>query len=579
MKEKQLYFKRLDYIRVISCIMIFLYHLHIIQGGFLAVCTFFVISGYLSSVSALKKANFSLLDYYINRIKKIYIPLLVVVSITIILSIKVFDSNWLNLKKETLSVVFGYNNYWQLSASMDYFTKHIASPFTHLWYISMLMQFELVFPILYLLLKKLKEKVHKDFSVLIVTFLFITTTTYFYYISGNKDVMSVYYNSFARSFSFFGGVLLAILGYYYGNKLIKPLKKYNRLVYLIYLVLLITLCLFVSDKSPNYALFMILITFISMRLVKYSTLKNSSFKPSELISFISKTSYEIYLVQFPVIFFFESVSMSNVLKNILIIIVTIIVSAIIHFITDYKVKNKLIKIIKVFITVMIIIVGISTYIGAKDKALEMKELENKLNANLKVMEEKNKELKDNIEKQTTKEEQNNNEEPINENNPQTTEITDSVSNISVVGIGDSVLLGAVEALYEKFPNGYFDGKVSRTITQAEDLINELKDQGKLGDTLILSLANNGEFNYWICQELMEIVGDRKVYWVSAVGADDPTFNAQFKEFAKEYSNITIVEWEEASKDHPEYFYADGIHLKPDGMYAYAEVIYNAIYGN
>ena len=121
MRDKKVYYKRLDYIRVISCIMIFLYHLHIIQGGFLAVCTFFTVSGYLSCLSALKKEEFSLKNYYLDRLKKIYIPLLVVVSLTIILSTKVFNPNWMNMKKETLSVIFGYNNYWQLSASMDYF--------------------------------------------------------------------------------------------------------------------------------------------------------------------------------------------------------------------------------------------------------------------------------------------------------------------------------------------------------------------------------------------------------------------------------------------------------------------------
>ena len=578
MRDKKIYYKRLDYIRVISCIMIFLYHLHIIQGGFLAVCTFFTVSGYLSCLSALKKEKFSLKDYYLDRLKKIYIPLLVVVSITIILSTKVFNPNWMNMKKETLSVIFGYNNYWQLSASMDYFTKHIASPFTHLWFISMLMQFEILFPLIFLGLKKLKEKIHRDLSLLIIVILFITTLTYFFYISGTNDIMSVYYNSFARSFSYIGGILLMIVTCFFGNKLIKLLRNCNRLVFLIYIITLICFGIFISDKSSNYALFMILTTFISMRLIKYSTLRISKTRPSIITEFISKNSYEIYLVQFPVIFFFDSVSMNNILKTILIIIITILVSALIHFITNFNVKNMIIKITKISITVLIIIIGAIFYMGEKDKSVEMNELEDLLNKNLKTISEKNKENLEKIEQQPVKEEQ----PPVQEETPtenNSIEITDSVSEIPVVGIGDSVMLGAVDALYEKFPNGYFDGKVSRTILEAEDLIEELKNKGALGDTLILALANNGDYRDWICEELMEYVGDRQVYWITAVLADDPEFNSRFSEFAKNYPNIHIVDWEAASKDHPEYFYADGIHLKPDGMYAYAEVIYNAIYGN
>ena len=109
--------------------MVLLYHLKLINGGFLGVCTFFTLSGYLSCLSALNNNNFSILNYYKNRIKKIYIPLLIVISLTIIFSKYVFCVNWLNLKQETFSAVFGFNNFWQLNINVNYFTKNINSPF------------------------------------------------------------------------------------------------------------------------------------------------------------------------------------------------------------------------------------------------------------------------------------------------------------------------------------------------------------------------------------------------------------------------------------------------------------------
>ena len=39
-KNNKKYFKYLDIIRLFSCISIFLYHLGILKGGYLAVCTF-----------------------------------------------------------------------------------------------------------------------------------------------------------------------------------------------------------------------------------------------------------------------------------------------------------------------------------------------------------------------------------------------------------------------------------------------------------------------------------------------------------------------------------------------------------
>ena len=62
------YYKKLDIIRVIACIAVLLYHLNILKGGFLAVCTFFVLTGYLSCKSAFSKEKFSLPKYYLNRL-------------------------------------------------------------------------------------------------------------------------------------------------------------------------------------------------------------------------------------------------------------------------------------------------------------------------------------------------------------------------------------------------------------------------------------------------------------------------------------------------------------------------------
>lgn len=66
--------------------------------------------------------------------------------------------NWLSLKIETTSVLLGYNNFWQINANLDYFARHVDSPFMHLWYISILLQFDLVFPFIYKGLKNLEIK-------------------------------------------------------------------------------------------------------------------------------------------------------------------------------------------------------------------------------------------------------------------------------------------------------------------------------------------------------------------------------------------------------------------------------------
>lgn len=218
----------------------------------------------------------------------------------------------------------------------------------------------------------------------------------------------------------------------------------------------------------------------------------------------------------------------------------------------------------------------------------MKELEGVLNENSKRMEERNNENKNTDVNETEKtdntkedgktnlnEQQNikdNNENSINE-----TEIAEKVKQLPVVGVGDSIILAAIDGLYKVFPNGYFDGKVSRSMIGGEEVLTNLSNEGKLGNIVILALANNSDYFEWRIDRIMNVLGDRQIYWVTAVLADDPEFNEKFRGYASKHPNIHIVEWEEKSKKHPEYFYEDGIHVMGDGIDAYANTIYEAIY--
>ena len=601
MESEKKYYLRLDIVRVIACILVLLYHLGIVKGGYLAVCTFFVLSGYLECMSALNKEKFSIKKYYFNRIKKIYIPLLVVVFVTVIIAKILPNIRWLNLKNETISVIFGYNNFWQLSANLDYFTRNINSPFTHLWYISILMQFDLIFPIIFVILKKINKKAKESISTFIVLLIMLIATGFFCYMSKTQDIMRVYYSTIARIFSIIFGIYIALIHFEYRITYPSFLKRHNTLIFFMYCIALVLLCFFVPDQSKNYAIFMILTTFLTTRVIKYSIINRNGIEhKSKFVSLLSNITYEVYLIQYPVIFFMKSISMNEETKKITIIGITIIIAYIIHYLVNYKFKNIILKIVRSILVIAIIVVGVVFVIIEKDNTLEMKELENRLNENTKIMEERNKVfMEQNNEEVKTQSKANkntstniistqnvtNSKNEVNSKNTtaQTKKIDEKsieekVSNLKVVGIGDSVLLDAINHFYKKFPNGYFDGKISRSLYKAKDVVKDLKSKGKLTDTLILCLATNGDYSNKINKDFMKLVGNREIYWINAVGADDPKFNEKFKEFALNYPNIHIVEWDIEAKKHPEYFYSDGVHMKEgEGMKAYVDFIYKAIY--
>ena len=389
MKKEKEYYLGLDIIRILSCALVLLYHLNIVKGGFLAVCTFFAMTGYLGCVSALKQEKFSIGKYYLNRIKKIYLPLIVVVALTIICVKFTPSINWINLKPETTSVIFGYNNFWQLSANLDYFTRHVNSPFMHLWYIAILMQFELVFPIVFWIFKKIKEKIKVDIGTIVVFLLTIGSTVLFFWMSKTQDIMLVYYNTFARSFSILFGVLLALIHTKYNVKLAKAFKKIGGLVFLIYAIALIVLSVVITSENAHYALFMLIATLISTRLIEYSTLNSSNKEDTrKFVDVLSRTSYEIYLVQYPVIFFAQLLNVGDVLKNIIIIIATLVIAYILNLILSISSKKHSVFLnwVKYILLGGVIIAGGVLFVLTKDNTAEMKELEDKLNGNLKDIE-------------------------------------------------------------------------------------------------------------------------------------------------------------------------------------------------
>ena len=156
-------------------------------------------------------------------------------------------------------------------------------------------------------------------------------------------------------------------------------------------------------------------------------------------------------------------------------------------------------------------------------------------------------------------------------------LQDMVKNLPIVGVGDSIMLGALDSLYKQFPNGYFDAAISRTDWEANPILVNLKNRGLLSDIIVFNLGTNGECPDSCKKEIFETIGDRQIFWVNATHPDYPIFNTNLKNLANTHKNIHIIDWISASNGHPEYFIADGIHLTSSGAPVYAKTIYEAIY--
>ena len=145
----------------------------------------------------------------------------------------------------------------------------------------------------------------------------------------------------------------------------------------------------------------------------------------------------------------------------------------------------------------------------------------------------------------------------------------------VTVIGDSVIVGVEPYLKEKLPKATVEGKVGRQMSQAEELIQQLSTKGRLGDHIIIELGTNGPFSKDQLRSLLTSLTEAKQVLVVTTrvpkGWQD-TVNSNIKEVAGEFVNAKVVDWYAASEGKDEYFYKDGVHLKPDGSRFYSSLL-------
>lgn len=150
----------------------------------------------------------------------------------------------------------------------------------------------------------------------------------------------------------------------------------------------------------------------------------------------------------------------------------------------------------------------------------------------------------------------------------------------VSAIGDSVMIGAIDALLQEVPNlGLIDAQGSRQFPAAIDILRQRAAAGQLGDGVVVHIGNNGPFTAEQFDEMMRTLADvHKVLIVNLTvppDVEDPIAvpnNAMLAAGVQRYPNAVLVDWRAASAGHPEFFGGDGIHLSLQGAQAYADLI-------
>ncbi len=329
-----MYLSYIDGIRAFAVISVFLYHMnpHLLPGGFSGVDVFFVVSGYVVSLSLDKHKDIGLSRFlaifYSRRIKRIVPALLFCLLITIFLAALFIPDSYLSSGHVNTAfyAFWGLSNIYLASGQSDYFGPTAEfNPFTHTWSLGVEEQFYFLFPYIFFLWTFRKKHNYRKLSVLIFSILLVSSLCICYWYSRTNKLYE-YYLIFSRFWQLAAGILLYQFFKSKFEAYIRPGKK--TLIFISWFALFLTFLGFILSDANNFpmpwALLPVLGTFLLLYSMNYlqkgfvlSILNN------KYLSHIGKISYSLYLWHWPVIVLFKwTVGLDTFLKYALVILIT-----------------------------------------------------------------------------------------------------------------------------------------------------------------------------------------------------------------------------------------------------------------
>jgi peptidoglycan/LPS O-acetylase OafA/YrhL len=152
----------IDGLRAIAVLSVIIFHVwpNVLTGGFVGVDVFFVISGFLITKQLLADVDsnaFSLAEFYRRRIKRIAPAMLVVVGVTLVAShLLLLPADSERVAESAFWSVLSATNFffWQTHPTGYFATASSELPLLHLWSLAVEEQFYVVWPILFLLVRR-----------------------------------------------------------------------------------------------------------------------------------------------------------------------------------------------------------------------------------------------------------------------------------------------------------------------------------------------------------------------------------------------------------------------------------------
>lgn len=310
-----MFFFVINYIRGLSSLLIIIYHLSskLLPNGYLGVDQFYIISGFLIIFSIFHNnhKSFSILSFILKRAKRLLPIKCVVLYYVLILNKMHHIVDTIYLEENSISAFLSFYNFKLINDNSNYFSFSNDNLILNFWSLSVEEQYYLYIAFFSSILIHLPNCLSLLFHLFTIFLSYIFFQNYYY-----KYYIFSFYSIYTRLWEFGSGSIV----YYYNNKLI---NKFVMNV-CVYLQIFLMFC-----NIKHYICF-ISINIITIFQVLYSKYYEDCIISNNILNFIGKISYSIYLVHYSNILIFCK---SNA------ILFTIIFSIIIYYSVEKPFRN------------------------------------------------------------------------------------------------------------------------------------------------------------------------------------------------------------------------------------------------
>jgi peptidoglycan/LPS O-acetylase OafA/YrhL len=565
----------IDGLRAIAVTAVVLYHLGIswIPGGFLGVDLFFVISGYVITRLILDSINQSsaldLREFYAARLRRIY-PAFIFMVVCIIIFVGVWAPEAIKRFLSDLPYALtGTINWFLVARHQDYFETIGRPPLLqHTWSLAVELQFYLIWPIILLTILKYFGK--KNIARIALLIAIISGVTLFLVSlrldqSNAQQVSHIYFGTDTHSLGLFLGSALAVS--WIPQNLSADIEKRAQDVVdaigVVGLLGLIAAFLFIDEANASLYRIAFPLAGIFGCLVIISLVHPASrFAPvisSAPFRWIGQRSYGIYIWHW-VIFQVTRPSVDLTgqswalyLARVLLVLALADISLrwveipfrqgmVQNWFRGMKYRSAKVKLRQqlsiVFSVIAVLAVTSSISVQAINKADQITQ------------------------------------DQITQQDDQAASQEDLGSTTGLWVTGDSVILGIRSKLESKEHISLINARVGR---QAPELLAVMRvDQSSVPSSpVVFDLGNNNALSEQTVIDIFEVVKNQPqviVVNTSVPRAWRDANNAIISKVASRYPNVRLIDWDRVSKDRPELFAPDGIHLSPSGSDVYVDLV-------